>query len=316
MLALVFSVLLTVYLIVPEAIFRFVFGWFLPTKEFVLTRTETAYRAVLVSILPFALALAFCWYVPGPRDWPFPVNQNTAQLRRKDYKTVASGFYSAAEFARSQTEFWPAFTRCSRRQSRLVSWYLLLVALEALVSGWLALRYAKFNHSKYYRWLADKFLFQYISIWHPLLTPYLLPDTEVQADILCTNNTLYQGSVSKYFLKDGQLSGIILNKPRRFDRPAYLTAKEEGKTPQKNDYWIPIPSQNLFFFADKIFNMNLSYVTVSGKIADSSVVEKFLAEELSPLAKDLGKLTVSVEKEKAPPPDKDEKSNGASKPSN
>jgi hypothetical protein len=288
---LVFSVLLTVYLIIPEGIFRFIFGWFVPAQSFVLTRTETAYRAVLVTILPFSFALALCWYLPGLRDWPLPVKQNTVQQRTMDYKIVASAFYSDTEFTKSQAEFWPAFTRCSRRQVRLVLWYFLLVALEAWILGFLASAYARFKDNPYYKWLSERFLSPYISQWHPLLT---LPDTEVQADILCTNDTLYQGNVSQYFLKDGELSGIILQKPRRFNRALYLKARDEGKKHETKDYWTPIPSQHLYFFADKIVNMNLTYITVSGKIADAAAVEKFLAEEFSPLAKDLGKLSVSV----------------------
>jgi len=292
-LALVFSVLLTVYLIVPEAIFRFIFGFYVRARSFVLTRTETAYRAVLVVFFPFWLALALSWYVPGPSYWPFPVpiGQNTEQQRRADYKIVASALYSDAEFTKLQTQFWPAFTRSSRRQFRLVLWYFILVGLEAWISGFLASRYAKFKSNAAYNWLSDRFLSPYISQWHPLLT---LPDTEVQADILCTNDALYQGIVSQYFLKDGELSGIILQKPRRFNRDLYLKAKDEGKKPEKKDYWTPIPSQHLYFFTDKILNMNLSYLTASGKIADSASVEKFLEAEFSPLAEDLGKLTVSV----------------------
>lgn len=131
------------------------------------------------------------------------------------------------------------------------------------------------------------------------------------ADILCTNDTLYQGYVSQYFLKDGQLSGIILRSPRRFDRQPYLKAKEAGSKPNKDDYWIKIPSRNLIFLADKIFNMNVSFVPAPAEIEDSASVENFLADEFSPLEKSLGKLTVSIEKEKAPSPDKGKKSNGA-----
>jgi hypothetical protein len=314
--ALVFSVFLTVYLIIPEAIFRVIFGWFLPTKEFVLTRTDTAYRAVLVSLFPFVIALGLCWCVPGPRNCPFPVNQNTVQLRRSDYKVVAAALYSEAEYSKSPVEFWHAFTRCSRRQARLVSWYFPLVALEGLLSGLLAVNFSKFKGNRYYTWLADKFLFIYISKWHPLLTPYLDPDTQVQADILCTNDTLYQGYVSQYFLKDGQLSGIILSAPKRFNRQPYLEAKNAGTKPNKSDYWVPIPSKSLIFLADKIFNMNVTYVPVSGKIANAASVEEFLAAEFTPFEKGLGKLTVSVEKEKAPSPDTDKKNDGATKTSN
>jgi len=312
-LALALSVLLTAYLIIPEAIFRVIFGWFLPTKEFVLTRTDTAYRAVGISILPFILAMLVCWYAPGPQNWPFPVSRNTVQGRREDYKTVAAGLYSDAEFARSPATFWGAFTRSLRRQGRLISWYFLLVALEALLWGWLASRYAKFRLNRLYRWLADKFLFHYISKWHPVLTPYLSPDTVVRADVLCTNDTLYQGYVSQYFLKDGQLSGIILRIPKRFDRQRYLKAKEAGDKPNKDDYWVIIPSQNLIFLADKIFNMNVSFVPASSGVEDAASVEKFLADAFNPLRKDLGKLTVSVEKEKASPADSGKKSNGPTK---
>ena len=148
--------------------------------------------------------------------------------------------------------------------------------------------------------MSDRLLSPYISQWHPLLTQDLLPGTVVQADILCTNNTLYQGIVSQYFMKEGELSGIILQKPRRFDRDPYLKAKNEGAKPEKKEYWISIPSQHLYFFVDKIVNMNLSYVTVAGTKASSAAVEKFLAEEFSPLTKSLGKLSVSVVRQKKP----------------
>jgi hypothetical protein len=293
-LTLVFSVLVTVYLIIPEAIFRFFFGFFIPTRTYVLTRTETAFRAVLISFFPFWIAMGLSWDIPGPRSWPLPVAQNSAQQRRIDYKIVTSGLYSEAEFAKSAKVFWPALTRCSRRQARLAFWYFLIVAGEAILLGVFASRYASYSAKPFYRWLSDRLLSPYISQWHPLLTQDLVPGTVVQADILCTNDTLYRGIVSQYFMKEGELSGIILQKPRRFDRDRYMKAKSEGVKPEKNDYWISIPSQHLYFFPDKIVNMNLSYVTVAGQIASPAAVEKFLAEEFSPLTERLGKLRVFV----------------------
>ena len=244
--------------------------------------------------------MGLSWDIPGPRSWPLPVEQNSAQQRRIDYKIVTSGLYSEAEFTKSSNVFWPALTRCSRRQARLAFWYFLFVAGEAVLLGFFASRYASYSGKPFYRWLSDRLLSPYISQWHPLLTQDLLPGTVVQADILCTNNTLYQGIVSQYFMKEGELSGIILQKPRRFDRDPYLKAKNEGAKPEKKEYWISIPSQHLYFFADKIVNMNLSYVTVAGTKASSAAVEKFLAEEFSPLTKSLGKLSVSVVRQKKP----------------
>jgi len=299
-LAIAVSLLITFYLIIPETIFRSVFGSFVPTRSFVLTGAETVKRAVVVALLPFILALATCWYVPGPRNWPFGIEQNSVHARRSDYKIVTAAFYSDTEFAKSQVEFWPALTRSLRRQARLVSWYFVLVTVEAFLAGKLASDYAKFKDNRFYKWLSDKILFRYISEWHPLLTPYLLPETNVQADLLCTNNTLYQGEVSQHFLKDGQLTGIILTDPRRFDRERYLTdkaltEKNGGPKPDKEKYWVKIPSRNLYFFADKIFNMNLTYVTGAATPIDATAVENFVESALGSKLKDLSNLKVTIQ---------------------
>lgn len=287
MLAVLFSLLLTLYLIIPEAIFRMIFGWYVPPRNFVISTAESAYRALVVAILPFAFAWAFSWYMPIVRSFPFPVRNGTTQSRRSDYKLVTSALYSEDEYKSSKKDFWPAFSRCARRQARLVSWYILLIGLEAWLAGWLAANYAKYRSFWLYNWLADKFLFSYISPWHPLLTPYLFveKDTTVQADILCTNGMLYQGTVSQYFAKDdGTLSGIFLREPKRYNRELYMKDREalekEGKKPDKNAYWQPIPSENLYFFADKIFNMNLNFKPPAGKVADREAIRKLLIEVL------------------------------------
>jgi hypothetical protein len=294
MIALVFSALFTIYLLVPEAVFRLVFGFFIPSRSFVLTRTEKAYRAVIITVLPFLIAWGLTWYMPGPRSFPFPIHENSVQQRRADYKEVSAAFYSDAEFTRQGKEFWHALTRCSRRQARLVSWYILLVGLEALFIGLLAANYPRLKN-KALKWISNSFLSAYISQWHPLLP---LDGPIVQVDILCADHTLYQGELSDYFLKDGELSGIFLKKPFRFDRPAYLKAKEdaarEGKKLDLKIFWRQIPSQHLYFFADKILNINLTYLTASGESTNPEAFQKFL-EETSPF-KGVGKLTVEVEK--------------------
>jgi hypothetical protein len=284
-LAVLFSLLLTLYLIIPEAIFRMIFGWYVPPRNFVISTAETAYRALVVAILPFAFAWAFSWYMPIAQSFPFPVRNGTTQSRRSDYKLVTSALYSEDEYKSSKNEFWPAFSRCARRQVRLISWYILLIGLEAWLAGWLAANYAKYRSFWLYNWLADKFLFSYISPWHPLLTPYLFvdKDTTVQADILCTNGTLYQGTVSQHFAKDdGTLSGIFLREPKRYNRELYMKDREalekEGTNPDKNAYWQPIPSENLYFFADKIFNMNLNFKPPAGRVADREAIRKLLIE--------------------------------------
>jgi hypothetical protein len=166
--------------------------------------------------------------------------------------------------------------------------------MEAFFSGILATQYGKFRNNKLVQLLADRFVFLYISQWYVLLTSYLLPDTVVQVDILSVNDILYQGELSEYFLKDGELSGIILTNPKRFNRKPYLKEKEEGRQPDKKDYWVSIPSAHLYFFAEKILNINLSYINLSGQVTDSSAVERFLAEQIGTLAGGK-KLTIKSE---------------------
>ena len=100
-----------------------------------------------------------------------------------------------------------------------------------------------------------------------------------------------------YFLKDGELVGIILKKRRRFDRSSYLEAKAKDKNVGPKSFWRSIPSAKLYFFADKILNINLTYLTALGESPKAGAVQKFL-EEISPFAEGVGKLTVSIEKPK------------------
>lgn len=305
MLAVLFSLFLTLYLIIPEAIFRAIFGWYVPPRNFVLSRIETAYRALLVALFPLVFAWVGCWYLPIMRTVPFSVKGNTVEMRRSDYKAVISALYSEQEYRGSTKEFWPAFTRSSRRQARLISWYILLIILEAWAAGRLAANYAKHRTFWLYKWLADKFLFSYISEWHPLLTPYLFvdKDTTVQADILCTNGTLYQGIVTQHFVRDGTLFGIFLKDPKRYNRDLYIKDREalekEGKKPDKGAYWQEIPSQSLYFFADKIFNMNLTYKPPAGKVADEEAVRKLVIEIMGP---SLSTKNITITQVKPPQP--------------
>jgi hypothetical protein len=293
-LPLTFSVLLVIYLIVPEAIFRVVSGFFIPNKVLTLTRIEKAFRAVLLAIVPFLLGLGISLYAPGPDRWPLsiPSDQNTTAQKQADYKLVASDLYSDSEFSATKDQFWPALSRSTRRQARLVFWYYLLVALEALVIGILISQHDRLNANQFYKRFADTLLSPYISQWYPLLTPH---DVKVQADVLCSNGVLYQGIVSQYFLKEGELAGVILEQPRRFNREPFHKAKSEGQAVEKKDYWVPIPSRHMYFFAEKILNMNLTYITASPLITDPAAVKDFLAAEFG------SSLKVSVKTEQTRP---------------
>lgn len=114
---------------------------------------------------------------------------------------------------------------------------------------------------------------------------FLDKKTRVQADLLCTNGVLYQGIVAQHFIRSGSLTGIFLSEPKRFDRDRYQKAKDGqqnngGQKPETKDYWVKIPSESLYFFGDKIFNMNLTYIPAEGKVAEIGAVKKLIIEVL------------------------------------
>jgi hypothetical protein len=276
--ALAASVLLALYLIVPGFLFRLVFGLYVPLRTFVWTRTEEIYKAVITALLPFILASLLVWVA-----WPFNVHpffvQGNDDLRRADYKLVASAFYSEQTFHASGEEFWRALTRSSRRQGRLLIWYYGFVVGEALLLSVLVRKYGKFKGNRFYSKFADTLLLPNVSQWHVLLTPFVFPDRKatVKADVLSSEGTLYQGTVSDYFLSlDGMLSGLILTEPRRFDRRTYLQDKDKGTKKDLETYWREIPSAKLYMFTDKISNINLNYEPeVPSMKAVTDIVERF-----------------------------------------
>src|SRR5207244_201717 len=82
-----------------------------------------------VCLLPLALAIVFVWYTPlGHHPFSF---EDTWMQRDGDYRTVLLTSYSD-HFAPSRDEFWAAISRGTKRQARLLSWYFILVGLEAL----------------------------------------------------------------------------------------------------------------------------------------------------------------------------------------
>jgi len=262
--ALVASVLLAFYLIIPASIFRLVFGLYVPLKNFVLTRGEEIFQGALSTICPFVLAFALVWLVPVFDAHPFGFPDSVG-LRRADYKLLASAFYSEEVFRSNQGAFWKALTRSGRRQGKLLVWYYAFIMGEGCFLGWLAILYPRFSgirwYNRTYRWFAEHVLLPNISEWHLLLTPFFFVDktTIVRADILCSDGTLYRGIVFTHSItKDSQLSGVVLTDAKRFRREDYLNDKEK-RVVKSDDYWRPIPGKQFYILASKILNLNLSY---------------------------------------------------------
>lgn len=278
MIALVVSCLIAAYLIIPNALFRFVLRLKVPLKIFQEGKIEDLTRAVVTLGAVFIVALLAVWYCPLLKNHPFAF-PDAPQLRSSDYRITANGLYSEAMFKDYGNVFWEALGRTLRRQGRFVVWYYLLVVFVAWLSGWASTRYGKFRRNKIYAKFADLYLLPHISQWYALLTPFTFSDsrTVVKADVLMADNTLYRGDVAEHFVdKDGNLSGLFLANPYRFDRRTYLREKDAwGVTRPTSLYWRPIPSAKLYLIGEKIINLNLNYEPPT---PDAETIEKYLSK--------------------------------------
>lgn len=263
MFALAVSALVAAYLLIPYAEFRYFLGRFVPLRVLDDRKTEDLTRAVVTLGAIFALAVVFVRDMPICKEHPFWVPNDSPTLRAADYEMVASGLYSDAVFKENRQAFWDALMRVLSRQGRFALWYYALVLLASLLGGFLCSRYGQFRSNRIYRWAADLYLLPHISQWHAILTPFTFPDrrTVVRADVLMSDGTLYSGAVAGHFLdNDGKLSGLFLDKPKRFDRAALLRERESWATNRSaQKFWRDIPSAKLYLVGDHIVNLNLSY---------------------------------------------------------
>ena len=91
--------------------------------------------------------------------------------------------------------------------------------------------------------------------------------------------------------------------PKRSDREQYLVAKasyletkDPSLKPKTENYWVKIPSNHMYFFADKIYNMNLTYVTDAGGALDpTEVLKRYIGSELGLSIKAGSDLSVSLD---------------------
>lgn len=279
MIALLFSALIAIYLLIPNTLFRYVLGRSVPVRNFQGPKTEELTQAVVTLAFIFGIALLAVWYIPPIKNWPFSF-VDSPSLRSNDYKVVASGLYSETMFKDYGDRFWDSFWRVVDRQARFASWYYLLCFLIAYALGQATKRYGKLKQWRAYSKFADIYLIPHISQWHVILSPFTFPDpkTVVKADVLMSDDTLYRGEVAQHFVdKDGNLSGLFLRDPQRFDRGRYLKDRDSwGTTRPVSTYWRPIPSAKLYLVGSQIINLNLNYEPPSVSDVSVAAIEKYL----------------------------------------
>jgi hypothetical protein len=186
-----------------------------------------------------------------------------------DCKDVFAASYSEAAFNRAPAKFWGSMSRVLLGQAKfLFELYYPLVLLEASLFVLLVRQYGNWRaKSRPYEWFVQQMLLRGVNEWYLLLTVANFPSRparKVAADVLTSEDHLYEGDVAAYFTdSEGGLSGLSLVNPRRFDRPGYLRAKEReittGATTEAKTFWKEIPGQALYIPREKILSINLRY---------------------------------------------------------
>jgi hypothetical protein len=307
-LALIASYVLVALFFVPAALFRWQPRSIL--QRFQRTLTEEINFAVTASVIP----LFFSFIGLGLfSHW------NTLPGKWTDYREIFAASYSDEFFRATQDKFWASLGRVSCGQIGL----LLLLWPLALLEGYIFLVLVR----NYGRWRAlssqnllmklrlgfVKWLLDGVSKWHVLLTPFNFVPGEhtVAADLLTVEDHLYQGFVRDYFLdKDGELSGILLDKPRRFRRSAFEAAKEKDSKTSVESFWRDIPSANLYLPIDKMLSMNVRYpFTEAGAAKAAASATEELADmrvpfrvEPEPLPQTTSETTQSTPSQQSEPP--------------
>ncbi|MGH9741053.1 MAG: hypothetical protein ACRD51_01745, partial [Candidatus Acidiferrum sp.] len=195
MIALIVSLGLLLFLLVPGLLFKGVFSLFIPLDKFHRTRSEELTFGAFASLLPLALtflaAFSVGWF--GNHPFFFP---DTAVQRAHDYQTAFSSIYSESYYLQHRQEFWSVSGRIALRLGRVLVWLYFFTASEAFLFGWLGKNFGRFSENRFYAFVASKFLIPNISPWFVLLSPFLLPakpKRKVIADLMTADDHLYRG---------------------------------------------------------------------------------------------------------------------------
>ena len=234
-------------------VFRFVLGFAVPRRATIQNRSEEFLRATLLSLVASVLALV----------WAKHFGHFNRQFSSDSLATCFAGIYSE-QFFREHTLTW--FTSASRMGSvcLLLLWRLYsIVVAAALTVSFILKNYAWCRERLWVpaRPLMASLFLPRIAPWHILLSTTLLnSDQQLHLDVLTKADLLYQGRLQdKMLSSEGNLISISLVEPRRFDRQAYLNAKNGQANPEREKFWKDIPTEIFVIMASEIQTLNLRY---------------------------------------------------------
>jgi hypothetical protein len=277
LIAVIASLVVLLYVLLPGALFRVITSLNFPVK-LQKTKAQEITFAAFSCLVPFCLAVALVWTVA---KWPFPTQEDYAH-RRLAYRTVFTSLASDKQMDNAIHDgvFWTSANSVLRRQIRFLLWYYLLVGVEAIYFSWLATQYRSTGMNRWRDRIGSVVFRPSISEWAVLLTNFGSPKAKalIELDVLSTEGVLYQGRLRDYFFNtEGELAGVLLSAAARYDKAQYsahqqvdLEATVESWphkpthkfTRDRATYWRLIPGADLFYIPrEKISNINVRHMT-------------------------------------------------------
>ncbi len=257
MIAVAVSLFFALYILGPDAFSRFIVGLTIPRRTVILTRSEEVSRALLWA--GGGLFVAYLWCRVGgtwPRVW-----------QPNELKLCFAGLYSE-EFFRTHQDAWFRSLHQVLWLNLSLLWRLYTAVLAVSVALTFATHFYGIVRDRLpnWGWLKNAFaalVLPRVAQWHVYLSKLLLGDRNVSLhlDILTKSDKLYQGELAdKALAADGTLVSITLATPRRFDRVAYLKAKDAGTASGTEAFWKLIPTNLFVVMASDINTVNLRYL--------------------------------------------------------
>jgi hypothetical protein len=236
--ALTITLLTALYLLGPSLLSRAIRGLLIPPKITVKSNSEEIANAVVLAIFP--LVIAVVWTTTcGKLQWKAHI---------PEIETFFSCVSDDKFFDGHRVLFFGDLPTIVQINWSLL-WRLYTIScvyslcLSLAVINYGRLRYSLKDYPKL-RQLLTVVVNSSVSDWHLLLSNVSLQNSHMEShiDLLIRSGILYRGKLEQAVLSTGgEVSGLILSSPFRFERDRFLDMERQAKQPKSDDFWRTIP---------------------------------------------------------------------------
>src|SRR5438270_265002 len=171
MIALIASVLLGLYVFLPDFLFSKLASPFAELKRYQRTKLEEITAGIVVAAIPFFTTWGLSHHEWFFGHWPFPIFENESD-KILEYKRLYLAAYRDEYFVSHESQIWQALDHVRWHQLRFLFWNYSFLLFEILITIWLSTNYGRFKNNWLYRHLIASWLLKRVSEWEILFTNF------------------------------------------------------------------------------------------------------------------------------------------------